>query len=82
MKIITMLAYDEHLGLIATGSNIGKIAVWDLESFKIEAFMAGNFKDITCLAFIPPYPLLAASCSEGIIAIYGVRGIDLKSKYS
>ena len=42
MKIITFLAYDEHLGLITTGSNIGKIAIWDLESFKIEAFFTWN----------------------------------------
>jgi hypothetical protein len=27
MKVVTSLAFDEHLGLIATGSNNGKIAV-------------------------------------------------------
>lgn len=61
MRIITTLAFDEHLGLIATGSNLGKIAIWDLESFKIEAFMTGNLKEITSLTFITPYPLLASS---------------------
>jgi len=44
MRIITSLTFDEHLGLVATGSNYGKIAVWDLESFKIEAFLTGNNK--------------------------------------
>ena len=82
MKIITVLVIDEHLGLIATGSSIGKIAIWDLESFKIEAFLTGNSKEITSMAFVTPYPLLVASCSDGYIWIYGVRGIDLECKYS
>ena len=82
MKIITILVIDEHLGLIATGSSIGKIAVWDLESFKIEAFLTGNSKEITTMTFITPYPLLVAGCSDGFIWIYGVRGIDLEWKYS
>ena len=82
MKIITSLAFDEHLGLVATGSNVGKIAVWDIENLKIEAFMAGNSKDISSLAFISPYPLLVAGCSDGLIWIYGVRGIDPNYKYT
>ena len=82
MRIITTVVYNDHLGLVATGSNIGKIAVWDLESFKIEAFLKGNLKEITSMAFIPPYPLLVAGCGEGTICIYGVRGIDVRYKYT
>ena len=78
---ILSLAYSSHLSLLASGSSNGIIAVWDLESGKLETLLLGHKNDINALEFADPFPLLISGSNEGIICIWGVRPIIQKFKY-
>lgn len=78
---ILSLAYSSHLSLLASGSSNGIIAVWDLETGKLETLLLGHKNDINALEFAHPYPLLISGSNEGVICIWGVRPIIQKYKY-
>lgn len=78
---ILSLAYSSHLSLLASGSSNGIIAVWDLETGKMETLLLGHHNDINALEFAHPFPLLFSGSNEGIICVWGVRPIIQKYKY-
>jgi len=78
---ILSLAYSSHLSLLASGSSNGIIAVWDLETGKLETLLLGHKNDINALEFADPFPLLISGSNEGMICIWGVRPIMQKYKY-
>lgn len=78
---ILSLAYSNHLSLLASGSANGFIAIWDLESGKMETLLLGHKSDVNALEFADPFPLLISASNEGIICIWGVRPIIQKFKY-
>ena len=78
---ILSLAYSSHLSLLASGSANGFIAIWDLESGKMETLLLGHKSDVNALEFADPFPLLISASNEGIICIWGVRPIIQKFKY-
>jgi hypothetical protein len=44
---ITILKYNDHLSLIATGSVDGEVALWDFEMSKLDGICIGHTGDIT-----------------------------------
>jgi len=78
---ILALAYSSHLSLLASGSSNGIIAIWDLETGKMETLLLGHKNDINALEFADPFPLLISGSNEGIICVWGVRPIIQKFKY-
>ena len=75
---ITVMAYDFHLSLIATGCVNGEIIIYDFEMSKILGIMQGDKGNISCLHFMSPFPLLLSASTESIISIWGVRPIQQK----
>lgn len=75
---ITILAYDYHLSLVATGCINGEIALYDFETSKIEGLLIGHTGDITALEFLSPYPLLISASMDYTVAIWGVRPCPVK----
>ena len=70
---ITVLAYSEHLSLIASGDGEGIINVWDYEFSRLEEICVGHSCAITALAFVDPYPGLLAADSNGNVVLWAVR---------
>ena len=71
---IQCTAVSEHLSLIATGSMLGNIVVWDFELFKVEGVLVGSKLAIVALEFVKEYPLLVSASMCGIVSVYAVRG--------
>lgn len=78
LEEITILAYDFHLSLVATGCINGEIAIYDFEMSKCEALLHGHTGDITALEFMAPYPLLMSASMDATVCIWGVRPCPTK----
>jgi WD40 repeat protein len=70
---ITILAFDWHLQLVATGCINGEICLYDFEMSKVEGFLMGHTGDITAIEFLSPYPLVATASMDSSVCIWGVR---------
>jgi WD40 repeat protein len=75
---ITILAFDYHLSLMATGCINGEIAVYDFEMSKIEGILHGHDGDITALEFMSPYPILISASMDCTVCIWGIKGCPSK----
>ena len=75
---ITIIAYDYHLSLVATGCINGEIALYDFEMSKIEALLLGHSGDITAMEFLSPYPALITASMDATVCIWGVRPLEKK----
>lgn len=70
---ISILEYDFHLSLIATGCINGEITLYDFEMSKIIGILLGHEGDITALKFLSPYPYLISASMDCTVCIWGVR---------
>ena len=79
---ILCLDFSPNLCQFATGGNNGLVTVWDFEYSKIQDILYFNNKywgtklDVLCLKYLKDYPLLFASYSEGICALWGVYPLE------
>jgi WD40 repeat protein len=71
---ITIMAYDFHLSLIATGCINGEITLYDFEMSKNVGILSGHTENVTALKFLSPYPLLISASLDQTVCIWGVRG--------
>ena len=74
---ITHLKFDYHLSLIATGSDQGRVAVWDFEMGKLLGLCVGhsNESEVSAIEFCAPYPLMITCGSDGKILLWTVRPV-------
>jgi WD40 repeat protein len=72
-KDIVACAYSWQLSCIATGSSDGSLNVWDFQMLQLEGRCIGHQADITSLAFLSPYPMLASSDITAQILIWAIR---------
>ena len=75
---ILCMDFSMTLSLIATGGSDGFIVVWDFEMSKVENFflstLFSTYKvSITFLKFLEPYPLLAASYTDGTFYFWRIK---------
>jgi WD40 repeat protein/Ca2+-binding EF-hand superfamily protein len=75
---ISALAHSHTLNLVATGDSNGVVKIWDFqfvthEGTCSELDISGQGAEVTCMAFLEPYPLLAVADSTGGISLYTVR---------
>ena len=70
---ITLLEYDYHLSMIATGCINGEIALYDFELSKIEGLLRGHTGDITALKFLSPRPVLISAAMDSTVCIWAIR---------
>ena len=74
---ITCLAFSKTLNLFATGSSENLIVVWDFEMSKLDDVFSlrliKNKSSVKFLKFLDPYPLLAATYTDGTLYFWGVR---------
>lgn len=75
---ITILAYDYHLSLVATGCINGEIALYDFEMSKVEGLLVGHTGDITAMEFLSPYPMLVTASMDCTVCIWAVRPCPTK----
>ena len=71
---INCLALSDHLSLIATGSSMGSVVVWDFETSWIDGVCVGHTKSVTGIQFIEPYPLMVTSSNDSTLCVWAVRG--------
>lgn len=69
---VTSVAFSRHLGLIATGSTDCVISIREYERLRTVTSLVGHKKDITALAFIEPFAMLASADVGGFVAIWAV----------
>ena len=75
---ITVMTYDFHLSLVATGCINGEITLYDFEMSKVVGLLLAHSSAVTSIQFMSPYPLLASSSLDRTICIWGVRPIPIK----
>lgn len=75
---ITILEYDHHLSLVATGCIDGEITVYDFELSRVEGLLIGHTGDITALTFLAPLPILVSASMDNTVCLWGVRGAPSK----
>lgn len=69
---ITVSAFSPY-GLLATGSQVGTVSVWDWETgMLLKEIRASPFEEITSLAFNPDGSLLAVGDNGGIVTLWDV----------
>lgn len=74
---ISIMKYDDHQSLVATGSVDGEVCVWDFEMSKLEGICIGHTGDITGIEFLTPYPLMATSSMDGTLCLWGLRPLSI-----
>lgn len=72
MSDICVSAFDEPLGLLATGAEDGLLKIWDAEFMCLEASLPCP-NELSALAFASPYPLLLLGDSTGALTLLPVR---------
>jgi WD40 repeat protein len=75
---ITIIAFDYHLSLVATGCINGEITLYDFELSKVVGMLLGHTGDITALKFLSPYPMLVSASMDSSVCIWCVRGCPNK----
>lgn len=73
---ILAFAFSPHLNIFATGSAIGLITVWDYELSKIDEvcyLKQDKQVDVYSIVFLDPFPMFAASYSDGSIYFWCVK---------
>lgn len=75
---ITILAYDHHLSMVATGCINGEITLYDFEHSKVEGVLRGHTGDITGLEFLSPYPILISSSMDCTVCLWSIRPVPTK----
>ena len=75
---INCLDFSMQLNLFATGSTDGLVVVWDFEMSKIDDICYLPFGkqekiNVYSLKFLDPYPVLAATYSDGSIYFWGIK---------
>lgn len=80
---ITKLKFDMHLMLIATGSDKGRVAVWDYEIGKLLGFCNGHDEgsEITAIEFCSPYPIMLTCATDGRLMLWTVRPVIQQNCY-
>lgn len=72
---ITVSAFSPY-GLLATGSQIGKVAVWDWETGNLlREIQASPLAQISSLAFSPDGTLLAIGDNDGVVTLWDVSNL-------
>lgn len=80
---LTKLKFDYHFSMIATGSNKGRVAVWDYELSQLLAFCVGHSyeSEITGIEFCAPYPIMITCATDGKICFWTVRPVPYQNSY-
>lgn len=76
---ITCIAYSPYLSMIASGSSNGIVSVWDFQLGKLQAACFGHRREISALAFVDPYPVLATCSLDGIVCLWTMKSIGSKT---
>lgn len=61
---ITIMEYDFHLSLVATGCINGEITLYEFEMSRALDVLLGHDMDITALCFLSPFPLLLSASMD------------------
>lgn len=75
---ITCAAYSSNIHLMACGTNAGKVILWDAFTDSGEGAVTAHQGEITSLAFLDPYPVLAVGDSQGNLCLWAVRPLVQK----
>jgi WD40 repeat protein len=78
---ISIITYNDHFSLVATGSLDGDVILWDFEMSKIEAILQGHTSDITGIQFMVPYPLLLTSSMDCTVCLWAIRPAPFSLRY-
>jgi WD40 repeat protein len=80
---ITKLRFNHHLSLIASGSDSGRVAVWDYEIGRLLAFCTGHNEqsEITAIEFLSPYPIMVTCATDGKLLLWTVRPVPFVNSY-
>lgn len=80
---LSIIQFDFHLSLIATGSVNGEVAVWDYEMSRLLGMCLGHKKnnDITAIEFLSPYPLMVTASLDCKVIIWTVRPVPAINCY-
>ena len=81
MDEISIIQFNEHLSLIATGSIDGEVCVWDFELSKLEAICKGHTSDVTAIEFLSPYPLMVTASMDCKVNLWAVRPAPSHLRY-
>ena len=73
---ITIMTYDFHLSIVATGCINGEITLFDFEMSNNVGLLLGHTGDITAMQFMSPYPMLMSASMDLTVCIWGVRPIS------
>jgi WD40 repeat protein len=69
--------------LIASGSDEGRVAVWDYEIGRLLAFCIGHDEnsEISAIEFLAPYPIMATCATDGKVMLWTVRPVPFVNAY-
>lgn len=79
-KDITAAAFSESLSLIACGTADGWVWVWDFDKCGLEAKLDHEGKELTCLVFMFPHPVLCSADVSGKIQLIMVKPAPNKNQ--
>lgn len=78
---ITCLAYSSHFSLFATGASNGIVSLWDFEMGKLEAALFAHRKEVTCIQFLEPHPVVITTANDCVACFWYIRPYPGKMRY-
>eukprot|EP00948_MAST-09A_sp_MAST-9A-sp1_P004208 g4208.t1 len=76
---IVSLAFSHNVSLIASADMFGVIKLWDFQFLTPEGQLQYGSHEITCMAFLPHYPVLVTGDYGGGLSFWTVRPIETSS---
>jgi len=70
---VTSAAFNPRKSLLATGTGVGNVAVWDTRHKIRLGTLSGHARDITSMAFDPDGGMLASGSNDGTVRLWDMR---------
>ena len=69
---ITSCAFDYQVSIIATGTGMGEIRLWDYQDVMHLGTLKGHAAEVSCMTFASPWPVLVSADTSGLINVWQV----------
>ncbi|KAK9833840.1 hypothetical protein WJX74_007448 [Apatococcus lobatus] len=81
-RFVMSVAYSPDGKLVACGTQIGTVAIFDVEAGKLISILEGHYKPVRSLTFTPDSTMLLTACDDMHTHLYDVKHASLIEAFS
>ena len=78
---ILSVSYSAYFTLLASGSSNGLVAIWDLETGKMDGLLVNEVSEVVAIEFMDPIPVVVTGQSNGMVSLWTVKSTSHYQRY-